>query len=193
VEPSRLLVKNKCLLTSSKTVEGPNDRDTLFSKSNFGFSMHIFKNVTKRFPMSMALKNYKSTLNFTQDFIYTWIRNDVILAPCRALEIICGPLSEPYWKFAADDSKCAIDMGNRLILKPYKIALKSSVFPSRLLVKNKCLLTSSKTVEGPNDRDTLFSKSNFGFSMHIFKNVTKNCMNQTQILLFIVKHVHQII
>ena len=58
------------------------------------------------------LKNSKSTLNYTQDFIYTWIRNDVILASCRAVGIICRLLSEPYWKFAADDSKCAIDMGN---------------------------------------------------------------------------------
>jgi hypothetical protein len=76
----------------------------------------VFYNATGTFYLAKHLeaylKNYKSTLNFTQDFIYTWIRNDVILASCRAVGIKGKLINEPYWKFAADDSKSAIDMGN---------------------------------------------------------------------------------
>jgi hypothetical protein len=104
------------------------------------------------------LKNSKSTLNFTQDFIYTWIRNDVILASCRALGIICRLLSEPYWKFAADDSKCAIDMGN--IYNRLVTFLKICIENPKLLLENKVSLSLGPSTVLDDVSKHLFLSSN---------------------------------
>ena len=109
------------------------------------------------------LKNYKSTLNFTQDFIYTWIRNDVILASCRALGIICRTLSEPYWKFAADDSKCAIDMGNRLVT-----FLKICIENPKLLLENKVSLSFGPSTVLDDVSKHLFLTSNLDGKSELF-------------------------
>jgi hypothetical protein len=69
----------------------------------------LFYNAAGTFYLEKHLEAYLKHSKSTQDFIYTWMRNDVILASCRALEIIGKLLNEPYWTFAADDSKCAID------------------------------------------------------------------------------------
>jgi hypothetical protein len=127
----------------------------------------LFYNAAGKFYLAKHLeahlKNSKSTLSFTQDFIYTWIRNDVILASCRALGIICRFQSEPYWKFAADDSKCAIDMGNRLVT-----FLKICIENPKLLLENKVSLSFGPSTVLDDVSKHLFLTSNLDEKTELF-------------------------
>ena len=102
----------------------------------------VFYNAARTFYLAKHLEAYlktsKSALNFTRDFIYTRIRNDVILASCRALGIIGKLIKEPYWEFAADNSKSAIDMGN--IYNRLVTFLKICIENPKLPLENKVSL-----------------------------------------------------
>ena len=102
--------------------------------------------------MEAYLKNYKFT------FIYTWIRNDIIFASCRALGIIGKLLNEQYWKFSADDSNCAIDMGNiyNRLVTFLKICIENPI----LLLENKVSLSFGHSTALDDVSKHLFLSSN---------------------------------
>ncbi|CAG2222385.1 unnamed protein product [Mytilus edulis] len=57
-------------------------------------------------------ENSKSTLNFTHRYILKALKDDRILAICRALGIISKIITEPYLNRASDESSTALSMGN---------------------------------------------------------------------------------
>ncbi|CAG2236214.1 unnamed protein product [Mytilus edulis] len=55
-------------------------------------------------------KTSKCTLNFTENYIFNTLHDDNILAICRALEIICKVITQPYWKEAVNENRNALQM-----------------------------------------------------------------------------------
>jgi hypothetical protein len=86
------------------------------------------------------------------------MRNDVILASCRVLGIIGKLLNEPYWTFSADDSKCAIDMGN--IYNRLVTFLKICIENPKLPLENKFSLSFGPSTVLDDVSKHLFLSSN---------------------------------
>ncbi|CAG2215596.1 unnamed protein product [Mytilus edulis] len=76
----------------------------------------LFFNAAGTFYLASHLVQYfensKSTLNFTHRYILKALKDDRILAICRALGIISKIITEPYLNRASDESSTALSMGN---------------------------------------------------------------------------------
>jgi hypothetical protein len=118
----------------------------------------LFYNAAGTFYLEKHLEPYLKHSKSTQDFIYTWMRNDVILASCRVLGIIGELLNEPYWTFSADDSKCAIDMGN--IYNRLVTFLKICIENPKLPLENKVSLSFGPSTVLDDVSKHLFLSSN---------------------------------
>ena len=58
------------------------------------------------------IQNSKSTMNFTVTYILKALMNNIILALCRALGIICKIITEPYLDRSSDETTTALSIGN---------------------------------------------------------------------------------
>jgi hypothetical protein len=67
----------------------------------------------------------KSTLNYTQNFILTTLKNDYVISICRALGIISKTVTEPYWRCAGDSDRNALNKFS---------VIESPRFKSRLIL-----------------------------------------------------------
>jgi hypothetical protein len=58
------------------------------------------------------IQNSKSTMNFTVAYILKALMNNITLALCRALGIICKIITEPYLDRSSDETTTALSIGN---------------------------------------------------------------------------------
>ena len=120
----------------------------------------IFHNAAGTFYIAKHLINYftnsKSTINYTQSFILTALKNDYVISFCRALGIINKTVTEPYWRCAGDSDRNALNMGS--IYEQLIDLLTNGANSPNLLITNK-LLVIDPQLEPDKVSQSLFEKS----------------------------------
>jgi hypothetical protein len=129
-----------------------------YSGNHFNTILH---NAARTFYIVKHLINYftnsKSTLNYTQNFILTALKNDYVISICRALGIISKTVTEPYCRCAGDSDRNALNMGS--IYEQLIDLLTNGANSSHLLKTNRLQLVIGPQLEPDKVSQSLFEKS----------------------------------
>jgi hypothetical protein len=121
----------------------------------------IFHNAAGTFYIAKHLINYltnsKSTLNYTQNFILTTLKNDYVISICQALGIISKTVTEPYWRCAGDSDRNVLNMGS--IYEQLIDLLTNGANSPHLLITNRLQLVIGPQLAPDKVSQSLFEKS----------------------------------
>jgi hypothetical protein len=121
----------------------------------------IVHNAAGTFYIANHLINYftnsKSTLNYTQNFILTALKNDYVISICRALGVISKTVTEPYWRCAGDSDRNALNMG--YIYEQLIALLTNGANSPTFLTTNRLQLVIGPQLELGKVSQSLFEKS----------------------------------
>jgi hypothetical protein len=137
----------------------------------------IVHNAAGTFYIAKHLINYftnsKSTLNYTQNFILTALKNDYVISICRALGIISKTITAPYWRCVGDSDINVLHIGS--IYEQLIDLLTNGANSPHLFIANMLQLVIGPQLEPDKDSQSLFKKSSFdGMTQSVIQDFLEN-------------------